>query len=150
MKDLSASAQVTVSASPERALELLQDVGGYPDWYPDVVRRVEILVQDSDQRPRRARATLHAALGPITRDFDLVLDVDRDGDTVALARVPNESTDSERFEVVWEVAREGSGSRIELRLAAALDVPRFVPVSSLGDSLASGFVNAAARALDGP
>jgi len=149
VKELRATAWATVAAALEQALELLHDVGGYPGWYPDVVRKVEVLEEDSSGRPRRARAQLRAALGPVNRDFDLVLDVRRDGGTVSLVRVPHEPTDAERFEVIWQVAEEGAGSRIDLRLQAALDVPRFMPVASLGDGLASGFVRAAARALGG-
>ncbi|HZU40851.1 MAG TPA: SRPBCC family protein [Solirubrobacteraceae bacterium] len=149
MKELRASASATVTASPERALDLLEDVGGYPRWYPDVVRDVEVVREDARGRPRRARATLHATVGPINRDFELLLDVARDGDTVALERVAHGAADRERFEVVWEVAPAGSGARIDLRLEAALEVPRLVPVGGLGDSLASGFVAAAARELGG-
>jgi hypothetical protein len=66
--------------------------------------------------------------------------------TVKLSRVPHHGSDGEKFEVNWRVSR-GSPSQIGLDLAADLDVPRFLPLGGIGDSLAQGFVSAATRAL---
>ena len=42
----------------------------------------------------------------------------------------------------------GAGpTQIRLDLAANLDVPRFVPLGGVGDSMADGFVSAATREL---
>jgi hypothetical protein len=127
---------------------MLGDIEGYPRWYPDVVRGVEVVDRDGDGLATRARARLHAAAGPLSRDLELLLSVSRRAEEVKLARVPNETTDRERFEVRWTVRPgDGDGCRIEVALAATLDVPRLVPLGGIGDSMASGFVAAAARAL---
>ncbi len=150
MKELQGRAAAPVAADDGRVLDLLADVEGYPSWYPDVVRTVEVLERDGGGQASRARATLHAAVGPITRDIDLVLAVTRSSDTVRLTRVPHERSDPERFEVTWTLAGAAGGRELRLVLDANLDVPRLVPLGGVGDSLARGFVTAALRRLDAP
>jgi hypothetical protein len=70
-------------------------------------------------------------------------------DVVRLVRIPHEPTDEEHFEVNSRV-RDGASRTIELWLAAALPVPRFLPVGGIGDGLAQRFVAAAARRLERP
>lgn len=149
MKDLHGEASRTVAADPQRCLELFADLEGYPRWYPDVVRGVEVADRDSDGRASRARATLHAAVGPINRDLSLLLAVTTGPDTVRLTRVANAGSDRERFEVTWRTVAQGSETRIALALDASLDLPRLLPTGGLADSMAAGFVAAAARELDG-
>lgn len=154
MKDLFGSASTLVSASPEACVDLLADVAAYPEWYPDVVRQVEVLERDGTGNAMRARATLHVAAGPLSRDLDLVLAVTRRPEEVKLERVANEASDPERlqvrFSVHWTVGASGaSRSQLAVALAARLDVPRLVPLGGIGDTMANGFVAAAARAVDG-
>ncbi len=147
MKELTGSASATTSASPERCVALLEAIDGYPSWTPEVVREAEVLERDGAGHPTRARTRLHVERGPLTRDFDLLFNVKVDaGGTVALTRIPHEPSDKERFDVTWKVGG-GHGTRIELRLAANLDVPRFVPLGGVGDSMAADLVSAATRAL---
>jgi hypothetical protein len=149
MKELSGRAAESAATGKQRTVEFLADVAAYPQWYPDVVRAVDVLERGADGQAERVRATLHAAVGPISRDLDLVLAVSRAADEVKLSRVPNAPSDRERFDVTWHVSpADGGGSRIALALDAALDVPRLVPLGGVGDSLAGGFVAAAVRALD--
>jgi ribosome-associated toxin RatA of RatAB toxin-antitoxin module len=148
MKDLNGSASRPVNAPPELCLELLADVESYPRWYPEVVRGIEVVKRDAATVAQQVRAILHAAVGPINRDLELLLAVTRGSDTVALTRVQNERSDRERFEVNWRVVGAGpEQARIELSLAASLDLPRLLPVGGLADSLATGFVRAAVREL---
>ena len=44
-------------------------------------------------------------------------------------------------------AERGRADSIRLDLAANLNVPRFLPLGDVGDSMAAGFVNAATRTL---
>lgn len=148
MKQLQANAAVDVAAPAADCVALFEDVERYPDWYPDVVRRVTVVERDADGRPSKAHAVLHVAYGPLVRDFDLLLNVDTEPPTVTLTRVPHGRDDPEQFRVTWRVA-EGARSRIELQLDANLSVPRVAPVGGMGDGLARGFVDAAARALSG-
>lgn len=147
MKELRGHAGADVGVPVQRAFAVLHDLDGYRDWYPEVVREVRVVDRGDDGHPARAQATLHLSYGPIVRDFHLLLDVTVDPPThVHLTRIPHEPSDPERFSVAWHV-REALVTRLELDLMAALSVPRLLPVSGIGDSIAKGFVGAAVRAL---
>lgn len=149
MKELEGSAATTIAAEPSACFELVAAVEGYPSWIGDAIREVEVLESDSDGRATRIRTAVHVAVGPLTRDFDLVMDVNySDRDAVSLSRVPHEPSDAERFEVVWRVA-DGPPSRLAIELTATLEVPRLVPLGGVGDRLAQEFVDAAKRELEG-
>jgi len=148
MKELTGHASATTTADPARALALLEAIEGYPNWAPQVVREAEVLERDGQGHPTKARTKLHVERGPLTRDFDLVFDVKVDpAGTIALRRIPHEPSDHERFDVTWRV-NGGQGTRLELDLAANLDVPRFVPLGGVGDSMAGDLLSAATRELD--
>ena len=147
MKDLTGSASGTTSATPERAMALLEDIDRYPAWHPEVVKAAEVLERDAQGHPTKARCKLHVERGPLTREFDLIMSVQVDpSGTIKLSRMPNEAGDAERFDVTWRV--DGAPStRIGVDLAAQLNVPRLVPLGGVGDSLAQGLVSAATREL---
>lgn len=131
----------------DRCFALLSALEEYPDWYPEVVRSVEVVEHGSDGHAVQAVAVLHASLGPIVRDFDLRLVVETERPTlVRVSRIPHDRSDPERFEVTWRL-REAAKTWIGLELEAKLSVPRLVPVGGLGDTLAGGFTAAAARRL---
>jgi ribosome-associated toxin RatA of RatAB toxin-antitoxin module len=149
MKELHGTASGAVQAPVEDCFRLLEAVDGYPGWYPEVVREVEVLERDGEGRPATVRTTLHVAHGPLTRDFRLVMAVTKDPPkTVALSRVPNDAGDPEEFAVTWTLEPAAS-TRIRLDLDANLSVPRLLPLGGLGDSLAQGFIAAARKALGG-
>ena len=128
-------------------MSLFTSVDRYPSWYPDVVKEVEVLERDDQGRPTKAHTKLHVQHGPITRDFDLTMAVEVDpAGTVKLSRIPHHGSDGEKFEVAWRVSG-ASPTRIAVDLAANLDVPRFLPLGGIGDSIAQGFVSAATREL---
>jgi polyketide cyclase/dehydrase/lipid transport protein len=137
-----------VGASVEDCVTFLLAVERYPAWHPGVVRSAEIVERGEDGVPTRARAELHIAYGPIVKDFrlNLAVRVPRPG-TVALTRIPHDARDPEEFAVKWTVT---DGTRIHLDVDANLSVPRFLPVGGIGDALAQGFVDAAARAIRNP
>jgi ribosome-associated toxin RatA of RatAB toxin-antitoxin module len=148
MKELHGSASAVVPASAEACVQLLRDVDAYPRWYPEVVKEAEVLARGEDGQPTKARAALHVAVGPLTRDFNLVLAITvRPGELVKLARQPHGASDHERFEVTWRLAPEGAGTRIRLQLDANLSVPRLLPIGSIGETIAQGFIDAATKAL---
>jgi len=128
-------------------MSLLVAVDQYPNWYPAVVKSVEVLERGDRGRPTKARTKLHVERGPIVKDFDLLMDVQVDPNgTVKLSRVPHDGRDAEKFDVRWRVSGSGP-SQIHLDLSADLNVPRFLPLGDVGNSLASGFVEAATKAL---
>jgi hypothetical protein len=144
VRELHARASADTAASVEAATALLRDVEGYPRWYPEGVRTVQALERGADATASRVRATLHLAQGPLQRDFQLTLAVSEPGGgVIVLERERHSPSDPERLAVTWRV-QEG---QISLILDAVLDVPRLLPLGGLGESLARGFVAAAARAL---
>lgn len=147
MKELRGTASGVVAAPVEDCVRFFLAVDRYPNWHPDVVRRVEVLEREAEGTPTRARGQLHVSVGPVVKDFDLILAITHEGSkTVKLARVPHHPGDHERFEVTWRLD-EGSGTKISLELVASLSVPRFVPVGSIGDQMAQSFVSHATGAL---
>jgi hypothetical protein len=147
VKELTGNASATTAASPAESLALVEAIDAYPSWAGDIVKEAAVLERDGAGHPTRARAKLHVERGPLTRDFNLLFDVKVDaGGTVALSRVPHQGSDKERFDVTWKVGG-GQSTRIELQLAANLDVPRLVPLGGVGDSMAADLLSAATRAL---
>jgi hypothetical protein len=148
MKDLSATAGSTVAATPEQCVAFLAAVDGYPRWYPQVIPEVLVLERGADGIPTRARTRVHLAAGPLVREFQLVMAIAvQPLRQVTLTRVGHHAADDELFEVTWVIS-PSAATRIELKLAARLDVPRLVPVGAIGQSAAQGFVAAATRALE--
>lgn len=144
MKELSGNASQPVTADPERCFALLAAVDKYPNWYPEAIRRVDVLETAADGAPTKVRTELGLAYGPLSRTFDLVMAVRANAPSeVRLTRLRNERGDPEEFEVRWQIAPQ----RIALALQAKLSVPRLVPVAGIGESLANDFVEAASRAL---
>jgi ribosome-associated toxin RatA of RatAB toxin-antitoxin module len=148
MKQLQGNSSASVSAPIERCFALLYAVETYPAWYPEVVRDAEVLERKEDGGPSKARAQLHVSAGPLVQDFKLLLAVTAEPlRAVTLTRIAHDASDSEEFEVSWRLEQAGQ-TRIQLDLHANLSVPRFLPLGGIGDSLARGFVEAAARALE--
>jgi ribosome-associated toxin RatA of RatAB toxin-antitoxin module len=127
-------------------MELLQAVDRYPSWYPEVVKHVEVVERDEGGRATKARTALHVATGPLSRDFNLLLAVTTQPQTIKLTRQRHDASDHEQFDVTWNLAAEGAGTRIRLELEADLSVPRLLP-GGIGDAMAQGFIGAAGKAL---
>jgi carbon monoxide dehydrogenase subunit G len=137
MKELRGSATALVDAPLDACLALVEAVDRYPDWHPEVVER------DGDGVPSRARTELHVEVGPLKTDFDLLMAVTVEPPgTVKLVKVGG----SAKFNVIWRL-ESGGGTRLSLDLDANLEVPRFLPLGGVGDSLAHGFVSAASEEL---
>ena len=145
MKDLHGTASTEVSATPEECIAVLAAVDRYPAWYPDVIREVEVLERDGAGVPRRARTTVHLAVGPLANDYRFEITVKVGPSSVVLARVADAPSDPEQLEVRWQVGQR----RLGVEVVARLEVPRFIPLGSAGPSVAQGFVEAARRVLDG-
>ena len=143
MKELRGAATALVPVPLAQCLALVEAVDGYPGWYPEVVREVDVLERDARGLPNRAQTKLHVSAGPVTKDFDLLMTVTVEPPaTVKLAKVGG----SARFDVIWRLSG-GEQTRIELELDASLDVPRFLPLGDVGNSVAQGFVSAASTEL---
>jgi ribosome-associated toxin RatA of RatAB toxin-antitoxin module len=149
LKELTGTATRATAAPAEACFALLQAVDRYPDWYPEVIKQVDVLERSPDGPPSRVRAKLHLSWGPVIRDFDLVLAVEREPQTMVRLAREKDRPSASTFEVTWHI-RAGAAAEIALELRADLDVPRFLPLAGIGDAVAGGFVEAADRRLDGP
>ena len=151
MKELRGIASARVAASADECLALLLDIERYPDWYPEVIRQVEIVSAATHEAPAVAQTTVHLGVGPVRRDFRLLMEISSEaGQIVRLTRARRQADDPEELSVTWRI--EG-GSRpgetdLAVELSARLDAPRLLPLTGLGDVVAHGFVSAAAGALD--
>ena len=143
MKDLRGAASALVPAPLAQCLALVEAVDEYPRWYPEVVRSVEVLERDASGVPTRAQTKLHVSAGPMTKDFDLLMAVTVEPPaTVKLAKVGGAA----KFDVIWRLT-EGENTRLAIELDASLDVPRFLPLGDVGNTVAQGFVAAATAEL---
>lgn len=145
MKDLRGRATAPVSAAPEQCIAVIAAVDRYPTWYPDVIKEVEVLERDAHGVARRARTSVHLAFGPLANDYRFEVTIAVEPAAVILARVPDSASDPERLKIHWRVRPQQLG----VELTARLELPRFLPVGSAGDSVAQGFVEAARRVLEG-
>ena len=88
MKELRGTASTLVPSPLDECLALVEAVDGYPDWYPEVVRSVDVVERDARGVPSRAQTKLHLSVGPVTKDFDLLMAVTVEPPaTVKLAKV---------------------------------------------------------------
>jgi hypothetical protein len=101
------TAQAPVSVPPERCMELLADVEGYPRW--------SSLIKSAE--PAGERVRIRAELLGVSFEMECALDVGPDG--AVLHRIPHGDDDPERFEATWTV---GAG-RVALHVVALMDAP---------------------------
>jgi ribosome-associated toxin RatA of RatAB toxin-antitoxin module len=150
VKQLHGTSSALVDASLDETYRLLHDVEHYPDWYPDMVRSVEVVERDRYGHATKARTHLNVTAGALgSRQFNLLMTVEGEPlELVRLARIPHHAGDEEAFAVSWHLTQEAK-TRIRVTLDANLSIPRFLPVGGLGDTLAQGFVTAATKALRG-
>jgi ribosome-associated toxin RatA of RatAB toxin-antitoxin module len=150
MKELRGQATGTVSADPARCFEVLLAVERYPAAYPEVIRHVEVVKRARDGSPQIAQATVRVAVGPVQRDFELLVKMSSQRDRVIrLTRIPNDSSDRERVSLTWQIT-PGPPTRLTVRLRARLEVPRLIPTNGAGGSVARGLLDAAVRTAEDP
>jgi polyketide cyclase/dehydrase/lipid transport protein len=122
----------SVSASPERCMEVLADVADYPSW-SSLIESAE-LVGD--------RVRVRASVLGVGLEMNCTLELG-DGRAV-LRRLANDAGDKERFEAVWTV----TPGTVALEVSAALEAPgparllRGRVERTLADALLADFIEA--------
>jgi ribosome-associated toxin RatA of RatAB toxin-antitoxin module len=150
VKDLRGQATGIVPADPARCFALLLAVDAYPSAYPEVIRQVEVIERERNGSPRIARAIVHVSVGPVQRDFELLVKVSAERNRmVRLTRVPDDRSDPERVTLTWHIS-PGPPTRLTVRLRARLDVPRVIPIQGAGGAVARGLLEAASHVLENP
>jgi ribosome-associated toxin RatA of RatAB toxin-antitoxin module len=149
MKQLSATATGVAATPIERAYEHLLDVERYPQWYPDGVKRVEVLERDAGGVVLTVDAVLAAVAGPLRKEFPMRLALEREQPTrIALARVADDRGDHEQLTIAWLLRAVGQAeTELTVELGARLDVPLFLPIDPIAREVANGFLQAALRSM---
>ena len=149
LKELSATASDTAPVSIERCFALVADVEHYPDWYSAGVKRVEVLERGDDQRARLVATVLSVGDGPIRKDFNLNMAVTTtEPSAVDLSRVKEDAANGELMAVSWALApADAAATQLTVALRAALNLPPFLPVGAIAQSVANGFLAAALARL---
>lgn len=148
LKELSASASDIAPAPIERCFALVADVERYPDWYPAGVKKVEVLERGDDERPRLVDTVLAVGDGPLHMDFNLQMAVaTTEPESVDLSRVKKDAADGELMVVSWALGAAAAGTDLTVGLRAALNLPPFLPVGAIAQSVANGFLAAALERL---
>ena len=113
-----------------------------------------MLSRDAQGRAERVHSRLRASIGPLDRDFEIMLTIRDEGPAdVVLDRLPHEPRDGEALSMRWTLSPApgaGRGTLLRLALTAKLDVPRMLPLPrGVANDLARKFVEAAAARLGG-
>ncbi len=149
LKDLSASASGEAPVAIERCYAHLSDVERYPQWYPSGARSVTVRERGEDGAAQLVDAVLAVAAGPLRREVALRLAVERQPpSSVTVVRVAGGRDDRERLEISWTlVSVAAAQTQITVALRGRIDVPMLVPADAVAREIASGFLQAALRAL---
>lgn len=149
MKELTASATGSSDKPIEHCYAHLLDVEHYPQWYPDGVKRVEVLERDGEGVPTKVDAVLAAVAGPLRKEFNVRLAVEPERPTlIALARVADDRGDHEMLTITWLLRDLGEqGTELNIELGARLDVPLFLPIDPVAREVANGFLQAALKSF---
>ncbi len=113
---------ITIDAPPTEIIDVIADLEAYPEWVKDM-KHVEILSEDGDGWPDRARFTLDA--GPIkdTYSLDYTWDVDEDG-LGAVSWTLVEATILKAMDGTYTLEQVGEGqTHVIYDLAVDINVP---------------------------
>jgi hypothetical protein len=115
MKHLHGDAEASVGVRIDDCLRFLAALEAYPNWYPDVVREVEVVETGKGGLPLRAETKLHLSWGPVSRDLDLLLAVrvQRPG-LVQLSHVPRGPSGGASFDATWRLEDRATHLVLEL------------------------------------
>jgi hypothetical protein len=152
VKRIDGQASRDVDAPAERCFALLVAVDGYADWTGGLVRDIEVLAWAPDDRPAKARATIHVVTSALTRDLRFAVAVRaQPTSAVTLVGLPDESPDFNELEIAWLLSPSGPGAtRIAVSFHALTGVvPRFLPLPGVGDLVARALLDPAVETLSG-
>ena len=147
MKDLNATASREAAAPIDTCFDRLADVEGYSRWHPAGVKRAEVVERDPAGTATKISTTF--ILQRLQRDFtlEMALRLERP-QLIELRRLPKKPGDPEHVILTWRLSERGADrTSIALDLNAKLDLPRFLPIGGVGETIARGFVDAAVASL---
>lgn len=145
MKDLNASVSGVANRSQSEVYAFLADFASYPSWYPAGVKQASMSSEET------GHAVLAVNQGPIQRDFDMEMAIERSPESsVVLRRLPSGSGDTQQLAVTWLLAPDvgDGGTSVTAQFAATLNIPAFLPLGGLEKAIPQGFLDAALAALN--
>ena len=145
MKDLSASVSGVARRPQSEVYAFLADFAGYPAWYPDGVKRAELLEEG------RGHTVLALNQGPIQRDFEMDMAIERVPESeIILRRLPKSGGDRERLAVRWLLAPDvgDGGTAVTAQFTATLSIPGWLPLGGIEKAIPQGFLDAALARLN--
>jgi uncharacterized protein YndB with AHSA1/START domain len=145
MKDLHASVSGVARTSVSEVYAFLTDIDAYPTWYPDGVKQASVRSED------RAHCVLALNQGPIQRDFEMDMAIERVAETsITLRRLPKSADDKEQLSVTWLLAPDvgDGGTSVTAEFAATLSIPGWLPLGGIEKAIPQGFLDAALASLN--
>jgi hypothetical protein len=145
MKDLNAAVSGVANRPLSEVYAFLSDFPGYPTWYPAGVKRAEL------RTPEKGYCVLALNQGPIQRDFEMEMAIERVADSsVALRRLPKSPGDKEQLAVTWRLSAAGEGrTNVTAEFKATLSIPGWLPLGGVDKAIPKGFLDAALASLNG-
>lgn len=121
----STRSSIVVDAPAGDVLDIIADLEAYPEW-ADEIKEVEILTEDGDGWPDRARFTLDAGAIKDTYTLDYTWDVDEAGLGVAswtLVEATVLKAMDGSYTLTAAKGGEGAGTEVTYQLTVDLKVP---------------------------
>lgn len=112
-----ASSTITISAPPERVLEVIADIGSYPEWTGQI-KSAEVVDTDAEGRPRQARFVMDA--GVLKDEYVLQYDWNPTGVSWELV---GKSTVQKSQQGSYALSPKGSGTEVAYSLAIDIAMP---------------------------
>ena len=112
------SSSITITAPPERVMEVIADFRAYPEW-AEQVKSVEVLDSDGAGRAEQVRFTMDA--GPIKDSYTLDYTWAPDGRSVSWTLVKGQIQRAQNGSYV--LSDSGSQTTVTYSLAVDLNIP---------------------------
>jgi ribosome-associated toxin RatA of RatAB toxin-antitoxin module len=130
---VSGSNSVSINASPEAVMALIEDVASMPQWFPGCLE-AEVLESDDSGRPLRARQVNDVKVAK--DEFEVTYtytDNSMSWTLVAPSKAQKLNDGS------WTIVPDGNGCKatLDLTIDAALPLPGFMQKKVVGDTVKS-------------
>lgn len=113
---------IVINAPAGEVLDVIADLEAYPEWTGEI-KKVEILSEDGDGWPDRARMTLDAGAIKDTYTLDYTWDVDEDGLGVASWTLV-EATILKAMDGSYTLEDDGDGAtKVTYELSVDINIP---------------------------
>lgn len=117
----STKSSIVINAPAGEVLDIIADLEAYPQWAKEI-KQVEVLTEDGDGWPDRARFTLDAGAIKDTYTLDYTWDVTEDGTGVA-SWVLVDGNVLKAMDGSYELRADGDGTSVTYQLMVDMKIP---------------------------